>query len=101
MQSGFAQHQLPLPQHQICKQVSVTNYKEHTAPSPGRRILIIEDNSDFAESLSSMLIVLGHEVVVETSGTTGLATARSMRSDVIICDIGLPDFSGIDFVKAL
>ena len=48
-----------------------------------------------------MLIVLGHEVVVETSGTTGLATARSMRSDVIICDIGLPDFSGIDFVKAL
>ncbi len=62
-------------------------------PDPGaprHRILVVEDNWDFAESLRSILEVAGHEIQVAADGEGALAKAMTFRPDIVLCDIGLP-----------
>ncbi len=66
-----------------------------------RRVLIIEDNVDAADSLREMLELSGHEVVVAYEGTSGLARVRSFRPDVVLCDIGLPGMDGYQIARAI
>jgi two-component system, sensor histidine kinase len=54
------------------------------------RILIVEDNWAFGESLRSLLEVAGHEIQVVADGEGALAKATSFRPDIVVCDIGLP-----------
>jgi PAS domain S-box-containing protein len=55
-----------------------------------RRILVIEDHADAAESLKLLLEMSGHEVETAPDGRAGLVTALQFRPDVVLCDIGLP-----------
>ncbi|MGB8932446.1 MAG: hybrid sensor histidine kinase/response regulator, partial [Anaeromyxobacteraceae bacterium] len=72
------------------------------APSTRRRrILVIEDNVDAAESLRLSLEIEGHEVAVAHAGTDGLERAREFSPDVVLCDIGLPQMDGYAIAKAL
>jgi nitrogen-specific signal transduction histidine kinase/ActR/RegA family two-component response regulator len=66
-----------------------------------RRILVIEDNRDAAESLVELLEDTGHEVRLAFDGMTGIQTARAFIPEVVICDIGLPEMTGYDVAKAL
>ncbi|WP_437995370.1 ATP-binding protein [Sorangium sp. So ce185] len=61
-----------------------------SASASARRILIIEDNVDAADSLRMLLERRGHAVAVAHSGDDGVAAARMAPPDVILCDIGLP-----------
>jgi two-component system, chemotaxis family, CheB/CheR fusion protein len=61
-----------------------------------RRILIIEDNPDTAQSFADMLTLLGHTVAVARDGRTGVARARQFRPEVVLCDIGLEGMSGYE-----
>jgi PAS domain S-box-containing protein len=65
-----------------------------TEPEPSlrvnRRILVIEDHADAAESLKLLLEMSGHEVETAPDGRSGLVTALQFRPDVVLCDIGLP-----------
>jgi two-component system CheB/CheR fusion protein len=70
------------------------------APLP-RRILVIEDNLDAAESLRLALALEGHEVAVAHDGPQGIARARALLPEVVLCDIGLPDMDGYDVARAL
>src|SRR5262249_16627022 len=71
-------------------------------PSPrSRRVLLIEDNGDAADSLSEALRVKGHDVRVARDGPTGLESARVFNPEVVICDIGLPRMDGYAVAKAL
>jgi CheY-like chemotaxis protein len=73
-----------------------------SAPSqPGLRILIIEDNSDCADSLRCLLSLYGHYADVAGDGWTALRLASAGRYDSIVCDIGLPGMSGYDVVRQL
>lgn len=54
------------------------------------RILVIEDNRDSAESLQLLLSILGHEVEIAYDGRSGIASARTLRPDVVVSDLGLP-----------
>ncbi|MEA2602943.1 MAG: two-component system, cell cycle response regulator DivK [Acidobacteriota bacterium] len=58
------------------------------------RVLVIEDNSDAAETLRDLLRLFGHEAEIALSGPAGLEVARSVQPDVILCDIGLPGMDG-------
>jgi CheY-like chemotaxis protein len=58
------------------------------------RILVIEDNSDAAETLGDLLRLFGHEAEIALSGSTGVEVARSVQPDVVLCDIGLPGMDG-------
>lgn len=55
-----------------------------------RRILIIEDNIDSAESLRLLLTLDNHSVEVAHDGQSGLTKAKTFTPEIIICDIGLP-----------
>jgi chemotaxis methyl-accepting protein methylase/signal transduction histidine kinase len=59
-----------------------------------RRCLIIEDNRDAAESMAVLLELTGHEVTVAHDGRAGVAQARLIQPEVVVCDIGLP--GGLD-----
>ncbi len=55
-----------------------------------KRILIIEDNVDMAESLRMLLDMSGYPVARAYNGFTGVELAAEFRPDVVLCDIGLP-----------
>jgi signal transduction histidine kinase/CheY-like chemotaxis protein len=72
------------------------------AGATGRKVLVIEDNKDAAESLAMALGLLGHEVAIAFDGATGLAKVAEFHPDVILCDIGLPGGSdGYAIARAL
>ncbi|HEX4782098.1 MAG TPA: response regulator [Usitatibacter sp.] len=71
------------------------------AGNGARRILVVEDNPDSAESLKLLLRSFGHEVSVVNDGREAVAVARRMRPDVILLDIGLPGMDGFHVAKAL
>jgi DNA-binding response OmpR family regulator len=66
-----------------------------------RRILLVEDNVDTAESFSEYLSCLGHEVRVAHDGVAGLALAREFRPQVGVFDLGLPGMSGFALARAI
>jgi PAS domain S-box-containing protein len=68
---------------------------------PARHVLVIEDNHDAAEALSTLLELEGHVVELAYDGPHGLARARESHPDIVICDIGLPDMSGLDVARAM
>lgn len=65
-----------------------------------RRVLIIEDNVDAADSLREVLLLGNHEVEVAYSGPEGLAKAKELRPEVVLCDIGLPGMDGYQVARA-
>jgi PAS domain S-box-containing protein len=66
-----------------------------------RRILVIEDNVDAADSLRTMLELWGHTVAVALDGPAGLKAAREFRPEVVLCDIGLPGMDGCAVARAI
>jgi PAS domain S-box-containing protein len=58
------------------------------------RVLLIEDHADAAESLRVILEMAGHQATVAHTGAEGIETARRIRPDVILCDLGLPGIDG-------
>jgi two-component system CheB/CheR fusion protein len=72
-----------------------------SGPRICRRVLIIEDNLDAAESLREALELGAHEVEVAYSGPEGLEKVRALQPDVVFCDIGLPGMDGYDVARAV
>jgi len=72
-----------------------------SAQETGRRVLIVEDNPDSADSLRLLLQFFGHEVWVARTGPDGVRLARACRPDVVLCDIGLPGLDGFGVAAAL
>jgi PAS domain S-box-containing protein len=67
----------------------------------GRRILLVDDNVDVAESVGMVLEILGHQVAVEHEAASAIRRAQSESFDSCILDIGLPDMSGYELSRAL
>jgi PAS domain S-box-containing protein len=66
-----------------------------------RRILVVDDNVDAAQSLSLMLRHGGHEVQVTHDGLAGLEAARGNPPDVILLDISMPGIDGLGVAQRL
>jgi CheY-like chemotaxis protein len=72
-----------------------------SALTPGR-VLIVEDHNDSIKTMSKMISLSGCEVFSATDATTGLAEARKLLPEIILCDLGLPgDMSGLDVAVAV
>jgi two-component system CheB/CheR fusion protein len=65
-----------------------------------RRVLIIEDNVDAADSLRDVLAFGEHEVEVAYNGPQGIAKAQEFLPEVVLCDIGLPGMDGYEVARA-
>jgi len=59
-----------------------------------RRVLVVDDNHDAADSLALLLQLDGHETQVVHDGPAAVDAAERYRPDVILLDVGLPVFSG-------
>lgn len=69
--------------------------------SPGLRILLVEDDLDFAYTVADSLRINGHEVTVAATGGSALAISRLQTHDAVLIDLGLPDGHGFDVVRTL
>ncbi len=89
---------LPLagPSHQAAPEAPA-----RAAPPAARRVLVIEDNPDSAETLCELLSLAGHEVEIAHDGPAGIEKALSSRPHIVVCDIGLPGMSGYDVARAM
>lgn len=66
-----------------------------------RRILLVDDNTDAAELLADMLIMVGHHVVVAHDGPSALDALDGFTPEVALLDIGLPVMDGYELAKQL
>lgn len=65
------------------------------------RILLIDDDLDFLQSLQDGLENLGHEIAVVDSGNKGLQKFNEANFDVVITDIIMNDGNGINFIESV
>jgi CheY-like chemotaxis protein len=70
-----------------------------SAPPSGRRVLVVDDNLDAADSLAEALRELGHEVAVVHDGVAALSTIAAFRPHVALIDIGLPVMDGYELAR--
>jgi len=70
-------------------------------PARARRILLVDDNVDFATSLAVLLESLGHEVRVAHDAEAALDAAARFEPQVAFLDIGLPGISGYELARRL
>ncbi|MEO8605045.1 MAG: PAS domain-containing protein [bacterium] len=68
---------------------------------PRRRILIVDDNEDAANSLAMLLELDGHEVKAVYTAGSALACATSFEPDAVLLDIGLPDMDGYEVARRI
>jgi len=74
--------------------------EDPTAES-GRRILVVDDNRDSADSLGMLLRTLGSEVRTAHDGLEAVATAAAFQPDVVLLDIGLPKLNGYEVARRI
>ena len=65
------------------------------------RILVVDDNVDAADSLSTMLDLIGHTTRVAYDGHQGVKTALNFIPDVIFLDIGMPGMNGYEVARVI
>ena len=75
---------------------------EHVStPEEPRRILLADDNADFAQSLAQLLSARGHDVRVAYDGAQALEAAQAFRPQVAFLDIGMPKVHGYDVARQM
>jgi two-component system, sensor histidine kinase len=66
-----------------------------------RRVLVVDDNRDFATSLAAVLELDGHTVRLAFDGQSAMTLAHEFRPDLAFLDLGLPGLNGFDLARRL
>ncbi len=66
-----------------------------------RRVLVVDDNQDAADSLGMLLQFLGAEVMVVHDGPSALAAMKSFAPAVVLLDLGMPGMSGLEVARRM
>jgi signal transduction histidine kinase len=74
---------------------------ERAGPASKRRILVVDDNRDNAESLAMLLTLSGNETVLAHDGEEAVATAAKFQPDAVLLDLGLPKISGYEACRRI
>ena len=75
--------------------------QKRAARQTSRRILVVEDNGDIAESLKIILARDGHAVSVARDGAIALEMLPTFEPEVVFLDIGLPDMDGFELARRM
>jgi PAS domain S-box-containing protein len=92
-----------LPVAQAVPEVSESNGAGEPAPEStvARRVLVVDDHPDNADSMSVLLQLMGHEVFTSYDGEEALRLAESVRPEVVLIDIAMPKVSGHDVCRRI
>ena len=71
------------------------------APTPVRRVLVIDDNRDSTDSMVTVLNLMGHEAEGAYSADEALARAEQFRPDLVLLDLNMPGDDGYATIKRL
>jgi len=72
-----------------------------TRPAGSLRVLVADDNADSRESIAAMLELMSCEAVTASNGAEAVALARSLRPEIAILDIGMPDLDGNESARRI
>jgi len=65
------------------------------------RVLVVEDERPLLRALAMNLVARGYAVTEAESGARALAALADQKHDAIVLDLGLPDISGVEVIKAV
>jgi signal transduction histidine kinase/response regulator RpfG family c-di-GMP phosphodiesterase len=71
------------------------------APASAKRVLVVDDNVDAAESLSVLLRLHGHETATAHDGAAALDKAARWKPEVVLLDLGMPGMDGCEVARRL
>jgi signal transduction histidine kinase/DNA-binding response OmpR family regulator len=80
---------------------STNGVSKPNADALQRRILVVDDNVDGADSLALLLRVTGHEVSIAHDGPSALEVARTFHPEIVLLDIGLPGMNGYEVARQM
>jgi PAS domain S-box-containing protein len=89
-----------LPRHSPVTSVSMETPHCGIATQP-RRVLVVDDNRDSAESLAILLRAMGHDVRIAHAGLQGIEIARQFLPEAIFMDLGMPRLNGYDTTQRI
>ena len=69
--------------------------------STAKRVLVVDDDLDTAQSMVRLIRLMGHEVEFAINGIAALGIAQRFLPDVVLLDIGLPDSRGWEVARQL
>ena len=72
-----------------------------TLPARSKRILVVEDDRDMADTLCELLAEQGYQTESVVSGADAIAKARALSPALVILDVGLPDQDGVEVALEL
>jgi len=72
-----------------------------TIEGKGRKILVLEDEPAVQTLIFKQLVAQGFDVTVASDGLDGLMKLESIKPELIICDVMMPNLDGMEFVKAI
>jgi signal transduction histidine kinase len=94
---------LPLPRQEALPKGNPGAAPELSGPplSSRKKVLVVDDNRDAAESLSLLLRLNGYEVRTAYDGEAALQAARDYLPDVAVLDLGLPRMDGYEVARRI
>jgi len=96
-----SEFRIRLPRTQLPSGIPSREIPEERPPVRPRRVLIIEDNADAAESMRALLRTDGHHIELAYDGAAGLAKLEDFRADFVLLNIGLPRMDGFMVAHAI
>ena len=92
---------LPLAADEVATRAPGSSAAAKQPSGPPRRILVVDDNRDAADSLVMLLSAKGHDVRVAYDGLEAVGSAVAFDPDVVLMDIGLPKLYGYEAAQRI
>jgi len=98
--SVFTIH-LPISAPESSRKGSTEADNESAGSTASRRILLVEDDDDVAESMGAFLAMDGHTVSTANNGPAAIDLLHSFDPDVVLLDLGLPGLDGYQVAQRM
>ena len=92
---------LPLAEERSVNDEEMAVNLSANGESARRRVLVVDDNVDAAESMAALLSLLGHDIQTAHDGEQAVEAAKSFEPDLILMDIGMPKVDGLEATRRI
>jgi two-component system CheB/CheR fusion protein len=92
---------VPLARADAAREARPARSTLKSARTRRRRVLVVDDNPDLAESLARLLELLGYEARIAFDGPSAVDVATDFVPDLALVDIGLPGINGYDVARRI